>query len=211
MFVSSQKACEILGVHPNTLRTWADHGKIEYIRTPSGHRRYDVASYLRAGSGSTKKRILYARVSSQKQRDDLIGQVRELRGRYPEDEVIEDFGSGLNFKRKGFRAILDRIVCGDVSEVVVADKDRLCRFGFDMLEYIAAKHDCRIVVLNDIVHSPQRELVEDILSIIHVFSCRLYGLRKYHNQIQEDSDISKVEESDETISGAEQILVQQSS
>ena len=203
MFVPSQKACEILGVHPNTLRTWADHGKIDHIRTPTGHRRYDVESYLRSENGSPRKRILYARVSSKKQRDDLVGQVRELRDRYPKDEIVEDFGSGLNFKRKGFKALLDRILSGDVSEVVVAHKDRLCRFGFDMLEYIATKNNCRILVLNDVVYSPQRELVEDILSIIHVFSCRLTGLRKYRSQIQKDSDLSEVKESDEAVSRVE--------
>jgi predicted site-specific integrase-resolvase len=203
MFVPSNKACEILGVHPNTLRAWADEGQIEYFRTAAGHRRYDVASYLR--KSQPRARLLYARVSSKKQKEDLQGQVRELTGRYPNDEVIEDYGSGLNFKRKGFTSLLDRLLSGDVSEVVVAHRDRLCRFGFGMFEHIAAKHNGRIVVLNNTELSAQAELVEGILSIIHVFSSRLYGLRKYRNKIKEDSDIpaSTIEESDETVSGVE--------
>lgn len=208
MYVSTKKACERLGVHPNTLRNWANENKIKYIRTDSGHRRYDVEDYLRR-KGHQGQRILYARVSSKKQKDDLARQVRELTSRFPHDEVIEDFGSGLNFRRKGLTALLDRIMSGDVSEVVVAHKDRLCRFGFELIEQIAAKYNCNIVVLNDTNLSPQEELVRDLLSIIHVFSCRLSGLRKYRSQIKEDSNLPQDQDKDEAILGADEILVQQ--
>jgi predicted site-specific integrase-resolvase len=114
--------------------------------------------------------------------------------RYPEHELIEDIGSGLNFKRKGFNSLLELILQGKVSEVVVAHKDRLCRFGFELIESIASKNNCTIVVLDDSKLSPQAELVQDLLSIIHVFSCRIYGLRKYNRKIKEDSDIPKEHE-----------------
>lgn len=210
MFVPSRKACQELGIHANTLRRWADEGKIRYVRSPSNQRLYDVSSVLRAAE--QRRQILYARVSSRKQRDDLIGQVRELRERFPHHELIEDFGSGLNFKRKGFTALLESIMRGDVSEVVVAHRDRLCRFGFELFQRVADFHDCRILVLNDTSLSPQAELVADLLSILHVFSCRLYGLRKYCRQIREDPNLSKEGESgpDEAVSGTDETLVQHS-
>jgi predicted site-specific integrase-resolvase len=121
--------------------------------------------------------------------DDLNSQIEHLKTRYPNHELIEDTGSGLNFGRKGFNALLELILSGHVSEVVVAYKDRLCRFGFELIESIAEKHHCNIVVLDESKLSPQAELVNDLLSIIHIFSCRLYGLRKYSRQIKEDSDL----------------------
>jgi predicted site-specific integrase-resolvase len=112
-----------------------------------------------------------------------------MRSRYPEHEVIEDIGSGLGFKRKGFTSLLDAIMRGDVEELVIAHRDRLCRFGFELLERIAGANNCRIVVLDNTQLSPQDELVRDLISIIHVFSCRLYGLRKYASKVSKDKDL----------------------
>ncbi len=208
-WVPSRVACEILGIHPNTLRKWADDGTIETFRTPANQRRYNVEAYLKKGGEPSRRRIVYARVSSRKQKDDFINQVAQLRGRYPDYEVLEDYGSGLNFKRKGLTSLLDSILSGDVGEVVVAHRDRLCRFGFELFEQIATKHNCRIVVLNDTELSPEQELVQDIVSILHVFSRRLYGLRKYHRQVKQDTTLPKasVEAEDEAISGIESVLV----
>jgi predicted site-specific integrase-resolvase len=80
---------------------------------------------------------------------------------------------------------------GHVSEIVVAHRDRLCRFGYELIETIAAKNSCKIVVLDESQLSPQAELVNDLLSIIYVFLCRLYGLRKYGRKIKEDTDLPK--------------------
>jgi putative resolvase len=187
--VKTKKACEILGIHPNTLRTWANEGKINYVRQQNGNRLYDVESFLSGGRKFDRAKIIYARVSSRNQRDDLSSQIRYLRERYPNHELVEDIGSGLNFKRKGFNGILDRILSGSVEEVIVTHKDRLCRFGFSLIESIASKNNCRIVVLENTQLSPQEELVADLISIIHVFSCRIYGLRKYGNKIKEDKDL----------------------
>ena len=207
--LSTKKASEILGIHPNTLRKWADEGKIKYIRTDAGQRRFDVASFLQ--SSSHRRKIVYARVSSRNQKDDLASQVREMRSRYPDHEVIEDIGSGLNFKRKGLQALLDAILSGEVAEVVVAHRDRLCRFGFELLESLANKHNCRLVVLDNTALSPQAELVQDILSILHVFSSRLYGLRRYRRAIQEDQNLPQGGEPAEVeeVSGPDAVLVQQ--
>ncbi|MEZ5672371.1 MAG: IS607 family transposase [Thiotrichaceae bacterium] len=111
--------------------------------------------------------------------------------RYPNHELIEDIGSGLNFKRKGFNALLERIMSGNVAEIVVAHRDRLCRFGFELIESIANKHNCNIVVLDNSQLSPQSELINDLLSTIHVFSRRINGLKKYGRKIKEDSDLSQ--------------------
>jgi len=185
-YVNTRTACNQLGVHPNTLRNWDRDGKIKTMRTPGGIRLYDLASLE-----SERRKFIYVRVSSRNQKDDLNSQIEHLKTRYPNHELIEDVGSGLNFKRKGFNALLELILSGHVSEVVVAHKDRLCRFGFELIESIAKKHHCNIVVLDESRLSPQAELVNDLLSIIHVFSYRLHGFKKYSRQIKEDSDLSK--------------------
>jgi len=203
-YVNSSTASAALGVHPNTLRRWEKQGKIRAIRSPGGNRMYDLASF-----GAGGRRIIYARVSSRSQQPDLEKQIQYLRSRYPDYELVQDIGGGLNFKRKGFTALLDDILSGNVAEVVVAHKDRLCRFGFDFVESVASKFNVRIVVLNESALSPQEELVQDILSIIHTFSCRLYGFRKYSRQIKEDQDLSAREQSAEaeTVSGDQPVLV----
>ena len=187
--LTSKRACEKLGVHPNTLRKWAANDQIKFIRTPSNQRLYDVDNFLANAKGRSK--IVYCRVSSRNQKDDLQSQTKYMRNQFPNHECIEDIGAGLNFKRKGFRTLLERIMCGDVEEVVVAYKDRLCRFGFELLEQVARKYNTKLVVLNKIELSPEDELVKNLLAIIHVFSYRLYGLRKYSKQIKKDPHLSK--------------------
>ena len=211
MLVPSRTACETLGISANTLRKWADEGKISHIRTAAGQRRYDVAGYLRDHAVGGKRRVVYVRVSSRAQRDDLESQTRSLKARFPSHEVVEDIGSGLNFKRKGLRALLDDIVRGGVEEIVVAHRDRLCRFGFELFEAVAGFHNCRIVVPDDARLSPSDELVRDLISIIDVFSCRLYGLRKYGRAIQEDSHLSEGQgepHHDEEVRWDREVLVQ---
>ena len=205
--LTSKKACEKLGVHPNTLRKWATNGQIKYIRTPADQRLYDIDNFLANANGRSK--IVYCRVSSRNQRNDLQSQTKFMREQFPTHECIEDFGSGLNFKRKGFRTLLERIMQGNVQEVVIAYKDRLCRFGFELLEQIASKHNTKLVVLNKVELSPEDELVQDLLAIIHVFSCRLYRLRKYGKQIKEDSNLSQARKQNprKKISGIDAVLV----
>lgn len=187
-YVTSREACKILQVSEKTLRNWDAEGKIAVTRLPNGHRRYDIDSILKGGNAS-RKTILYARVSSHKQREDLHRQSDYLNALFPHGEVVAEVGSGLNFKRKGLLSVLGRVMSGDVKEVVVTYSDRLVRFGSDLIKWICEQNDCQLVVLNKIALSPEREMVEDILAIVHVFSCRLYGLRKYKRQIKEDPDL----------------------
>ena len=134
--------------------------------------------------------ICYCRVSSPKQRDDLQRQVVFMRERYPDARVVTDVGGGLNFQRKGLVALLERLHRGDKLRIVVAHRDRLARFGFDLIRWMAEQNGGEIVVLGGTDYSPQQELTEDILAILHTFSCRLHGLRRYRNALQADTGLS---------------------
>lgn len=179
-FVSTRKASEIIGVHPNTLRAWEKNGKICAVRTNGGHRLYDVHRFIRECEESKPKSIIcYARVSSRKQSDDLQRQIKVLRENYPDASIVSDISSGLNYKRRGLQSILERALQDDSIVLIITHKDRLTRFGFEIIETIIHKNDGKIVVLSEDKLSPEEELTEDMLSIIHSFSSRLYGLRKY--------------------------------
>jgi putative resolvase len=188
-YVTPREAMQILQVSEKTLREWDRTGKVLAIRTPAGHRRYDIDSILDPKSTKTRKVILYCRVSSHKQRDDLNRQADYLQSLFPDGEVIKEIGSGLNYKRKGLQSLLGQILSGDIEQVVCSYKDRLARFGIEIIDFICIKNNTKLVVLNRIDLSPEREFVEDILAIIHVFSSKLYGLRKYQQKIKEDTDL----------------------
>jgi predicted site-specific integrase-resolvase len=184
IYVTSKEASKLLGLHPNTLRHYADNGTIETYRTKSGQRRYNVEAYL--GLQKQSSTICYCRVSSPKQREDLKRQVQFMREQYPEAEVIKDIGNGLNYKHKGLKTLLGRAMRGEQLEIVVAHKDRLARFGFELIEWIIQQSSGRIVVLKQTNLSPEQELTNDLLSILHVFSCRMHELRNYKKQVRQD-------------------------
>ncbi|MGB3204155.1 MAG: IS607 family transposase [Crinalium sp.] len=188
-YIPLRKAVEFLGLHQHTLRKYADEGKIKSIKNEAGQRLYDVESYQR---GATRTAVIcYCRVSSAKQRDDLNRQVEFMRSQYPDAEIVKDIGSGLNFKRKGLQALLVRLMRGDKLTIIVACPCRLCRFGFELFEFMAQQNGGEVVVLDKSVHCPQTELTADLLSILHVFSCRMHGLRSYSKKIKEDPTIPK--------------------
>ena len=187
-YIPGRKAAALLGIHQNTLRRYADEGQIRAFRTKSGQRRYDVDAYLRESADAAL--VCYCRVSSAKQRDDLARQVAFMREQHPEAEIIQDIGGGLNWKRKGLVSLLERLQRGDKLRIVVAHRDRLARFGFELVQWLAEQNGGGIVVLDNLEHSPEQELTEDILAILHTFSCRLHGLRRYRNAIQEDPGLS---------------------
>jgi len=162
-------------------------GKIDSIRTPSNPRRDDIDRVL--GNGFDKSVAIYPRVSSHKQKEDLQRQADYLRSLYPDAILFKDIGGGLNFKRKGLEALLGQILSGDLREVVVCHQYRLARFGVDLIRWMCEQQNCPLVVLSRCDLSPDREMVEDILAIINVFSCRLYGLGKYKSVIKKDSSL----------------------
>jgi predicted site-specific integrase-resolvase len=100
--------------------------------------------------------------------------MREL---YPKAEIVEEVGGGLNFKRKGLLTLLERAMQGEQLTLVVAHRDRLARFGFNLIEFVIRNSGGKVVVLDESVGSPERELTEDLLAILHHFSCRMHGSR----------------------------------
>jgi predicted site-specific integrase-resolvase len=179
----------------------ASRDELKHIRTDNGRYLYDVSSFLQRGNPEVKerKKICYARVSSRGQKGDLENQIELLKSKNSEAEVIFDYGSGLNFNRKGLQQILDLAYKGKLEEVVVTYKDRLCRFGFELIEYILkTQSNAKIVVLGNNSTSKGTELASDLLSIITVFSSRMHGLRKYKSQIKEDQGLFQKELSTET-------------
>ncbi len=189
MYVSARKASALLDYTPDHLRRLANAGKIDTIRTGGGHRRYNVEKYIRNASSAITT-VCYCRVSSAKQRDALERQVTAMRRIYPDAEVIRDIGSGLNFKRKGLKTLLDRLLQGAQFQVVIAHRDRLARFGIDLIRYLIEQNGGELVVLDKTEHSPEEELTADLLAILHVFSCRLHGLRSYRDEIKEDPTLT---------------------
>ena len=192
--LTMQKACKRFGIRADTLRRWADNGHVPSFRSPNKVRMFhlaDLEKFFNVNrTTSSKEKVVYARVSSYKQRDDLERQVDLLKHNYPSHTVIQDIGTGINFKRKGLQTLLERCLLREIEEVVVAHKDRLCRFGFDLIKHIVEAAGGRIIVLDEEVHkSTEQELAEDLLSIIHVFNCRQMGKRRY-NKKSEDKDLS---------------------
>lgn len=208
-YLPSRKAAEVLGVHPNTLRRWADGGKIDHIRTDSGQRRYDVDSYV--GRQSQSVGVCYCRVSSYKQKDDLERQVIYMREQHPTYEVVRDIGSGLNFKRKGLRSLLGRLLQGDKLRIMVAHKDRLARFGFECIQFLVESNGGEIVVLDQSQLSPERELTEDLLAILNVFSCRMHGRRSYKGKEDQIVSDARIEDGLQAMVRCLQACVQQNS
>lgn len=209
-YVSVAETRKTLKISSTSLIRWANAGKIDFVKNEGAgsHRFYNLKKYLQErgivpieSTDSVKllpppppprRKICYCRVSTRAQRDDLGRQIELLERKYPNHEIIRDIGSGINFKRPGLRTLLDYAVRKELEEVVVAHKDRLCRFGFELFKYLIEEvSGGKIVVLNNHVLSPQEEMVTDVLAVLTVFSARLNGLRKYKKQISEDNSISK--------------------
>ena len=187
-YLPSRKAAALLGLHPQTLRRYARQGKINFYLNSGGQRQYDVDSYLRGQADP--ETICYCRVSSAKQRGDLERQVAHMREIYPTAQVVTDVARGLNWKRKGLLSILERFHRGDKLTLVVAHRDRLARFGFELIQWLVEQNGGRVLVLNQHDASPESELTEDLLSILHTFSCRMHGLRRYRAAIAQDKSLS---------------------
>ncbi len=184
-----------IGVSVKTLQRWDISGKLPAKRTLSDHRYYTEDDLLIAKGLKPlevkRKVVVYCRVSSNAQKPELKNQVIAMEsfclGRgLAVDEWVSEIGGGLNFKRKKFLSIIMSILKGEISVLVVAHKDRLCRFAFEFVQELASSVGCEIIVANQESLSPQQELVEDLMAIIHCFSWRLYGLRNYSKEIKEN-------------------------
>lgn len=190
---------DMINVSVKTLQRWDKDGILKAYRTPTDRRYYthkQYVDYTGENPAAHGKTIIYARVSTSNQKDDLENQVSFLR-EYANakgvivDDVFEDVGSGLNYNRKKWNKLLEDCMLGEVKTIIVAHRDRFIRFGFEWFERFLKSNGVEIIVVNNEKLSPHDELVNDLISIIHVFSCRIYGLRKYKKQIKEDTDIVK--------------------
>ena len=148
------------------------------------------ASKTSCSNNSSRKVIIYTRVSTNNQKDNLLNQVNFLQNFINAngiivDEIIQDIGSGLNYKRKKWNELLDEVMENKIDMIIVSNKDRFIRFGFEWFESFADRHGCKIIIMNQESLSPTEEVTQDLLAIIHCFSSRLYGLRKYKDKVKE--------------------------
>lgn len=201
--LTSHEVAHLLGVNIKTIQRWDREGRLKPAgRTATGRRYYSedqILAFLhqRPGPSRTRKIVAYCRVSSQSQRPDLKNQRWALeqfctaRG-LANVEFVEEIGGGMNFHRKRFLAVMDAVDAGDVATLILAHKDRLTRFGYEWFERFCQQHGCEILVLNQEHLSPEQELVQDLFTMTHVFSARLYGLRNYRKSLKEalDADVS---------------------
>ena len=186
-YYSAKTVTQILGVTAQTLRNWDKEGKLKPSYTKSNGYRYysedDVLSYTKERDRKKDKKLVgYVRVSSKKQEDDLIKQKENLESYLKETnqeyEIISDIGSGINCNKPGLRKLIEKINKKEVDEIVVLYKDRLLRYGFELIEYFATLNNVKIRVLDKINKTEDEELVEDLEQIITVFSCKIQGKRK---------------------------------
>ena len=191
---------ELLGVSVKTLQRWDREEILKAKRTPTDRRYYTYDQYLEFKGinnvSNNKKIVIYTRVSTNRQKNDLKNQVKFLLNFTSSkgiivDETIEDIGSGLNYNRKKWNKLIEQCMENKIDSIIVAHKDRFIRFGYDWFERFLGKFNVKIIVVNNELLSPQEELVQDIVSILHVFSCRIYGLKKYKKKIERDEEIAK--------------------
>jgi len=196
-----------LHVSVKTLQRWDRQGVLKAHRTATNRRYYtqeDLGTILPQEAEVRRRIIAYCRVSSMAQKPDLENQRRvlasfsEAKG-YVVDEWISEIGGGLNFKRKQFLRLVDAIIAGEVAVLLIAHKDRLARFGYGLLLHLCETHDCRLVVMNTEQLSPEQELVQDLITITHCFSSRLYGLRNYRKALEKAlTDENRAQDTDES-------------
>jgi len=202
-FFGSKEASAILGIHPRTLYIWEKKGIIETIRsTPTSKRYYNVEKYLKSqGLNCTKinkgeikcsnfedldklkkVKVCYARVSSIGQKDDLVRQKEVLTELYPNYNLIEDIGSGINLTKRGLLKIIELAIDGKLEELVIVHKDRLARFGYELIEFLIKKYsNGTITIINKKEEvEPEEEMVKDVLQIMNVFVAKMNGRRKYN-------------------------------
>lgn len=194
--MSTGRAAKLLGVSVKTLQRWEREGRlIPVSRTDSNRRLYTEAQIrefigLRNAVSEPTRLVAYCRVSSAAQKPDLANQRKVLeefvvaKG-LANVEFIEEVGGGLNFKRKRFLALMDEIGRRELKTLILAHRDRLTRFGFEWFEHFAEANGCEVLVLNQERLSPEQEMVQDLMTVVHCFSSRLHGLRNYRKKLDE--------------------------
>ena len=191
---------ELLNKKVKTLQKWDREGVLKAYRTPTNRRYYTEAQYLEYTGKSLKKEnnvrenVIYARVSSQSQKPELLNQVNYLKSYsvsngIPISNIYTDIGSGLNYKRKNWMRLIDDCFQGKISKIYVSYSDRFVRFGFDWIQSILKTYtNTEIIVVENKLLTPEEEVVQDLITIINVFSSRVYGLRKYGKKLKKEME-----------------------
>ncbi|MBO3459269.1 IS607 family transposase [Aetokthonos hydrillicola Thurmond2011] len=180
-------AAKLKGVSIDTLRRWEKAGKIQAIRTEGGHRRYKVADLLKIDNPNLRYTVIYGRVSTLDKKEDLVRQIGVLelycqQQGFKEVCTLQDIGSGLNYKKRGLLKLINLLQRNEVERLVITDKDRLLRFGSELIFALCENNGTEVIILNKPVEQePEQEIVSDVLSIITVMSARLYGKRSRRN------------------------------
>ena len=184
MYLSINKVAKQLNKSAQTLRNWEKTGElVPAYKTKSGYRYYTEEQINKLLGIEEKERVTigYCRVSSRKQQDDLERQTENMRNylcaKGYKFEIITDIGSGINYNKVGLNILLDKVIKGEVDKVVVLHKDRLLRFGFELVENLCKRYGTSIEVVDNTPKTEEQELVEDLAQIITVFSCKLQGKR----------------------------------
>lgn len=183
--MSIGKFAELVGVTPTTLRRMHESGELIPHHISEGGTRYYSTDQLKFFTNndveSVKLVVGYCRVSTPSQKDDLKTQIENVKSymyaKGYQFEIIEDVGSGINYKKKGLQTLISKICNREISKIVVLYKDRLVRFGYEMLEYLCTIHDVEIEIIDNTEYSKEQELTDDLIQIITVFANRLYGQR----------------------------------
>lgn len=184
--IGINEAAKILGITPKTIRIWEKEGKIKSIRTKGGHRRYNVSDLI-GNKKSERFTIAYARVSTSEQIEDLKRQEIVLESYCSANgynfEILSDLGSGLNYKKKGLTRLIKLICSNGVERLVITHKDRLLRFGSEIIFSLCENFNVEVCIINKSAESTfEEDLASDVLEIITVFSSRLYGSRSHKNK-----------------------------
>lgn len=205
----------LLGVQPQTLRLWEESGTLQATKTKNGHRRYVYNEGQFKEKCPDSCNVIYARVSSYKQSGDLQRQIKFLQSKYPNYTVIKDVGGGVNFQRRGLKTLLERAMSGTLKRLVVAHKDRLCRFGFELLEWLFTQYGVVLEVVANDEEDNYGDIATDVLSIVTHFSAKLHGSRndrsgggKVQNNKNKNISIIKNEELISSMLRSIQILLQ---
>jgi len=189
-YISIGEVSVILGVSISTLRRWDKSGCLESsYRTFGNHRRYNVnvvMKIINKKSSNIRKIIGYSRVSSHDQKKDLVTQSKRielyLSDKYDNYEIIEDLGSGLNYKKRGLKKLIKLICNREISVLVLTHKDRLLRFGSEIIFELCKRFGSDVVILDDKEATFTESLCNDVITLMTVFSARLYGSRSHKNK-----------------------------
>ena len=188
--ISIGKAAKMLGCSVVTLRRWEKLGKLTSIfRTFGNHRRYNIQDITKIINKNKQKTICYSRVSSYDQKKDLIVQNEKLikfaqENNYQHIESIMDLGSGLNYKKKGLNNLINMILNKEISHLIINHKERLLRFGSELLFKICAFHNIEVIIIENKIKDFNQDLTESVIEIMTVFCAKLYGSRSHKNKKQ---------------------------